>query len=101
MPAEAPAGGPTTTATLTVHRVDQVHGKSRLLAFAVVEIELDGIPILLQGVQVRCRDGGGLSCDAPCFRGPDGRWLPAVVLPPDLAQALADEVFAAMARAPK
>jgi stage V sporulation protein G len=88
----------TTEAVVTVQFVDRIAGAGKLVALAVVEIEIAGVPILLQGVKVAKRPGGGLACEPPCFRAPDGRWLPAAVLPPDLAQGLAAEVFAAMAR---
>lgn len=89
--------GQTAAATLTVLGVERVAGRGRLIALACVEIELDGIPILLQGVKVTKLPSGGMKCDAPCYRDPDGSWLPAVVLPADLAKGIADEVFAAMA----
>ncbi|WP_051948654.1 hypothetical protein [Methylosinus sp. PW1] len=88
----------TTEAVVTVQFVDRIAGSDKLVAMAVVEVEIAGVVILLQGVKVVKRPGGGLACEAPCFRAPDGRWLPAAVLPPDLAEGLAAEVFAAMAR---
>jgi stage V sporulation protein G len=72
--------------------------KGRLVGLAVVEFVLDGIPTTLQGVKI-VRQPYGLSCEAPCFRHPDGRWLPAVVLTADLAKAISDEVLALFAAA--
>jgi stage V sporulation protein G len=84
-------------ASLTVLSVEKVK-KGRLIGLAVVEFVLDGIPTTMQGVKI-VRQPYGLSCEAPCFRHPDGRWLPAVVLTDDLAKAIADEVLAIFADA--
>lgn len=83
----------TTTASLEVLAVEPVSGKGRLLALATVALVLDGVEIVLQGVKVTEQPGGGMKCDAPTFRHPDGAWYPAVVLPPELGKAIADEVF--------
>jgi hypothetical protein len=88
----------TTEALLTVLSVEPVTGSGKLVALAAVEIEIAGIPILIQGVKIVRRPDGLLNCEPPQFRGPDGRWGAAAILPPDLAQGLAAEVFAAMAR---
>jgi hypothetical protein len=88
----------TTAALVTIIGLERVAGSGKLAALAVVEIEIAGIPIRLQGVKIIRRLDGRLGCEAPCFRAPDGRWAPAVILPPDLAEGLAAEVFAAMAR---
>ncbi|WP_159726165.1 hypothetical protein [Methylosinus sp. Ce-a6] len=88
----------TTEAVVTVQFIDRVASSDKLVAMAVVEIEVAGVVILLQGVKAVKRPGGGLACEAPCFRAPDGRWLPAAILPPDLAEGLAAEVVAAMVR---
>jgi stage V sporulation protein G len=87
-----------TTATMTVHSVERVQ-KGRLVGLAVVEVELDGIPIRMQGFKIVRLASGLFSCEAPCFRHPDGRWLAAVVLPDDLHKAIADEVLAIFAAA--
>lgn len=88
----------TTEALVTVKFVDRVAGSDKLIALAVVEVEIAGVVVLLQGVKVVKRPGGGLACEPPCFRAPDGRWLPAAVLPKDLGEGLAAEVFAALER---
>jgi hypothetical protein len=86
----------TTEALVTVLSVEPVAGSGKLIALAAVEIEIAGIPIRLQGVKIVRRPDGRLNCEPPCYRGPDGRWLPAAVLPPDLGEGLAAEVFAAI-----
>jgi hypothetical protein len=90
--------GDTTEALVTVLSVDRIAGSDKLVALVAVEIEIAGIPIRLQGVKVVRRPDGRFNCEPPCYRGPDGRWLPAAVLPPDLGEGLAAEVFAALAR---
>ncbi|PPQ40458.1 stage V sporulation protein G [Rhodoblastus acidophilus] len=86
------------TATLTVVSVEKVQ-KGRLIGLAVVEVEIDGIPTLMQGFKIMRLPYGGLSCELPCFRHPDGRWLPAVVLTEELTKAIADEVLTIFAAA--
>ena len=77
-----------------VLQVEPVHGSGRLVGLAVVRVELAGVELTLQGVQVR-HGPAGLVVDAPQFRHPrDGRWLPAVVLPPELRDAIGREVLA-------
>ncbi|EPY00604.1 hypothetical protein [Magnetospirillum fulvum] len=77
---------PVSVEVLGIERVN----RGALAALAVVEIVFDGVPVRLQGVQLRRKPGGGLTVEAPCFRAGDGRWLPAVVLPPEIGQAIAD-----------
>jgi stage V sporulation protein G len=88
----------TTDALVTLIGFERVSGSDKLVALAVVEIEIAGVPIRLQGVKIVKRPDGRLGCEPPCFKAPDGRWLPAVILPPDLGEGLAAEVFSALAR---
>lgn len=74
----------------------EIVNKGGLLALANVRISFDGVEIELQGVQVRRHPGERVTVDSPCFRGGDGRWMPAVVLPPELGQAVAEAVGAAI-----
>ena len=80
--------------------IERVAGSRRLLALANVTVEIAGIELTLQGVQV-VRDADGLSCKAPTFRHPrTGTWMPAVILPPELSAAVAREVITAFDRLP-
>jgi hypothetical protein len=73
--------------------VERAIGTGRLLALANVEIDVAGVVLRLQGVQVR-RGTKGLECSAPVWRHPHlGRWLPAVTLPPELLRAIAVDVL--------
>ncbi|MFC7552648.1 hypothetical protein ACFQU7_10855 [Pseudoroseomonas wenyumeiae] len=83
----------TQTVRYEVLGIEPVRGAGKLVALAVVEVEVEGVTFTLQGVQVR-QEAAGPVCQAPVFRHPkDGRWLPAVVLPPALADAIAVEVL--------
>lgn len=69
-------------------------GRGRLLALASVELVIDGVAITLQGVQIMLRGAThDLAVAAPVFRGPTLATLPAVILPDDLASAVADAVL--------
>jgi hypothetical protein len=81
--------------------VEAVRGAGRLVGVARVEIDVAGVVIVLQGVQVRRRPDGRLECAPPVWRNPrTGQSLPAVILPPELAEALAIEVLAVVKREP-
>ncbi|UFN48121.1 hypothetical protein LPC08_19195 [Roseomonas sp. OT10] len=87
-------GAETVPVRYEVKALEPVRGAGRLVGLALVEVEVAGVILTLQGVQVLHGGGGGLTCRAPCFRHPrDGRGLPAVVLPAALADAIAAEVL--------
>ena len=83
--------------TFRLTGLERIHAPGKLVALAVVELEIGGAVLTLQGVQVLRLPNGQTECRAPCFRSSTGRWLPAVMLPPGLASALAAEVLAAFA----
>lgn len=85
----------TATVTFTVLGFELVTGHGSLVAFAAVEVELDGIVLHLDGVGVICARDGRLIAQAPRFRGASGEWRPAIGLPPELAQAMGREVLQA------
>lgn len=83
----------TVPVTYTVLHVERVQGAGRMVGLAVVELEVAGAVLTLQGVQVVREGDGSLTCKAPTFRHPrTGQWLPAVVLPPELRDAIGREV---------
>lgn len=83
----------TVPVTYTVIGVERVHGTGKLVGLAIVEIDVAGVIVTLQGVQVVREPDGALSCKPPSFRHPkSGRWLAAVVLPSTLAEAIGHEV---------
>jgi len=82
------------TVTLTVVGVEQVHGKGSLIGLAIVELDIAGVVLTLQGVQVLRLPDGTLTVRSPQFRRSNGTWTSAAVLPPDLAETLGTEVLA-------
>jgi hypothetical protein len=93
----AGAGGISETAavTFTLLEVEHVRGRGRLLGLANAEILVAGVAFLVQGIRLVHEDDGSLVVQPPRFRHPDGRWLPAVVLPGELEKAIAAEVLEA------
>ncbi len=72
--------------------VEPVKGHGKLVGLAVVAIDTAGVVVTLQGVQVIRLPTGQIEVRAPCFRRPNGSWVPAALLPPEVAQGVADEV---------
>ena len=56
---------------------------------------MGGVAVTVQGIRIIYEADGSLLVQPPRFRHPDGHWLPAVVLPPELASAIAAEVLEA------
>ena len=70
--------------------VDRVAGAGELIALATVEMDISGVVLTLQGVQVRSQPDGR-RCGPPRWRHPrTGKWLPCLSLPPELAEVLAE-----------
>jgi hypothetical protein len=77
-----------------VTSVERVTGSGRLVGLANCDVEIGGIVIALQGIQIRRLSDGGLVVAAPLWRHPrSGKWMPGVILPEELSDALADEVI--------
>jgi hypothetical protein len=82
----------TATVTFVVTAVERIRGAGRLVALAAVEIDLEGVVVLVQGIQV-IRQRGRIATQAPRFRDPrSGAWRPAVILPDELGAAIAKEL---------
>jgi hypothetical protein len=82
----------TTIVTFTVTDVEPVRGAGRLVALAKVELELDGVVLVMQGVRVM-RQRDRITTQAPRFRDPrTGDWIPALIVPEELGQAIAREL---------
>jgi stage V sporulation protein G len=82
----------TTIVTFTVTDVEPVRGAGRLVALAKVELELDGVVLVMQGVRVM-RQRDRITTQAPRFRDPrTGDWIPALIVPDELGQAIAREL---------
>ena len=67
--------------------------RGRLLGLASLEVLLAGVAVTVQGISIIYELDGSLLVQPPRFRHPDGQWLPVVILPPELASAIAAEVL--------
>lgn len=83
----------TSTVTIEVLDVTMLGGRRRLQGLAQVEIVLDGVAMILQGVRIMRRADGLSYCEPPCYRHTDGDMIPAVVLPEELEEAVARAVL--------
>ena len=82
----------TAVVTFTVTQLDRVQGAGRLAALAAVEIDVEGVSLLVQGIRV-IRQKNRIATQAPHFRDPrTGAWIPALILPDELATAIAREL---------
>ncbi|RAU23230.1 hypothetical protein CU669_03480 [Paramagnetospirillum kuznetsovii] len=84
----------TTTASIAVLKVSPVNNAGKLLALADVSILLDGVEIVIHGIQVRA-DAGGTEVTLPKYRSPSGAWVTAVTLPDEVRGPMGDAVMAA------
>lgn len=97
--AMAMAGGTDTSMIVhcTVLDIQAVH-KGRLMALASVEVDVDGVVFVIDGVRVfkyrmpgHVQDFAGVS--APQFRDANGAWRSAVQLPPEIEGAFTAAVM--------
>ena len=91
---EGDGAAETSIITFAATGFERIPGKGRLAGLADVRIEIEGVVLLLQGVRVLQEPDGGLACQEPRFRHPDGRWVQVAVLPPELSDAIAAAVLA-------
>lgn len=79
----------------TVQGVERVRRRGRLLALATVAFDVAGLELVLQGIRIMRDVEGALTVHAPVWRHPDsGKWVPGVLLPPELSRAIGDELLA-------
>jgi hypothetical protein len=71
-------------------RVQSVAGRGTLKWLFDVLIDVQGIEFRVFGFQGRESVRRAISIGAPQFRGGDGRWLPALDLPPSILSAIGD-----------
>jgi hypothetical protein len=90
----------TATVTFVVTGLERINGAGRLVGLATVEVDLEGVVVVIQGVQV-IRDRRRITTQAPRFRDPrTGAWTPAVILPDELGVAIAAELHQMLTRQP-
>jgi DNA-binding cell septation regulator SpoVG len=85
----------TAVVTFMLTRLEHASGRGRLLGLADAEVVVEGVTFAVKGIRVVHGGEGGLLVQPPRFRHPDGQWLPAVVLPRELEEAIAAEVLGA------
>jgi hypothetical protein len=84
----------TSVVSFEVIGFEWIRGNGRLAGLADVRIEIEGVVLLLQGVRVLREPEGRLACQEPRFRHPNGGWVAALVLPPELSDAIELAVLA-------
>ena len=93
-PGSAPAAPAFAPVRFAVLGIERLTGRGRLLGLAIVEVEIAGVILTLQGVQVVRAADGSLEARAPQFRASSGEWRSAILLPPEMRDALGAEVLA-------
>lgn len=81
----------TTTVKITVIDVQRITA-GKLFALATVEIDIDGIVLLVHGIQAVWTDEG-TQIDPPRYRGPNGVWSAAVTLPHEVKKPIGKAVI--------
>lgn len=91
-------GMETSTATITVLHLSPISGAGKLRALADVELLIDGVAMVIHGIQVRA-DGDGTQIALPRYRASDGQWRAALPLPEEVREPMGDAVIAAATEA--
>jgi stage V sporulation protein G len=77
---------------LTVLAVEPVTG-GKLFALVTAEIDIDGVAVIVHGIQaVRC-EPAGTRIELPKFRDASGTWRSALELPEEIKGPLGDGVL--------
>ncbi len=84
----------TTTIQISVLNLTPMRGSGNLLGLADVEVLLDGVSIILHGVQI-CATADRTEVRLPRYRAPDGNWVAAISLPEEVKGPMGDVVMAA------
>ena len=79
----------TETVSFEVVRVERVHGRGDLIGMAVVELDISGVAITLQGLLIRRIGAHRITVALPSFKSPrDGAMKTAIMLPLELTDAI-------------
>lgn len=84
----------TATIEIRVLSITPISNASRLLALADVSVILDGVELVIHGVQVRA-GADKTEITLPTYRAPSGEWKTAITLPDEVRQPMGDAVIAA------
>lgn len=94
--------GPDADSVLVDYEVlglEPIRRPGRVVAVANVMLSFAGAEVLVQGLTIRRQPGGALVVNGPVWKHPaTGKTYPALRLPPELAKALADELFTMLAQ---
>ncbi|WP_052472999.1 hypothetical protein [Paramagnetospirillum magnetotacticum] len=82
------------TAVISILKLSPINGSGDMLGLADVEMILDGVAIILHGVQLRA-NGKRTEVRLPRYRAPDGNWVAAISLPDEVKGPMGDVVIAA------
>ena len=77
----------TTTATISVLGITPVDDARRLLALADITLMIDGVEIVIHGIQVRA-GADGTEISLPRYRATNGEWRSALSLPEELRRPM-------------
>jgi stage V sporulation protein G len=79
--------------TVTILDMQPVH-RGRLLALATVEVEIEGVVFVINGVQLTriTNPKEGAAVDLPRYRDAAGEWRQAITLPDELRGPIGDAV---------
>lgn len=94
----SPLGDPvpaSATAKITVLDVQPISG-AKMFALATVEIDIDGVVILVHGIQALRCEPAGTRIELPKFRDAGGVWRTAVTLPDEIKGPIGDAVLDAL-----
>jgi stage V sporulation protein G len=83
----------TVTVEINVLGIEQLRGTGKLVAMAVVQVAIAEVELVLQGVQLRVNQDGRILCQAPMFKHPQRGYLPCIIMPGELTNAIAREVL--------
>jgi hypothetical protein len=73
---------------LTIIAHEAVRNRGTLLALVVVDVDIAGVVIRLQGVEIHRSKLRKLTIAAPQFRAANGKRHPAVLMPPDVMRLM-------------
>ena len=90
---ENQAEGDSEVVRFVVTNARPVTSKRNLFALVDVEMQIAGIAFTIVGVQARRIADGGTSIELPTVKDASGVWRPAIRLPQELYDPLADAVM--------
>jgi hypothetical protein len=70
--------------------------RGKLIALASVEVEIDGVAIVLHGIQALRTEAPGTRVELPKYRDARGVWRAAVSLPDEVPRAIGGAVLEAL-----